>query len=104
MPRGVAREDGSEVEPKSIHVHLPNPIAETVHDHPADNGIVAVEGVAGAGVLGVAGAVRLKDVIEIVRQSTKAQGWPVLLTLGGVVEHHVENDLDTPSMERFHHV
>ena len=105
MSPGIAREDGGEVEPKSIHVHFPNPIAETVHDHPADHGMVAIEGVSGAGVIGVARAVRFKDVIKIVSQSTKAKGWPVLVTPRRCGwQHNVENDLDTRPMQRFHHV
>jgi hypothetical protein len=63
-----------------------------------------IEGVSGARVVGVAGEVWIKDVIGIVRQSAKAQRRPALVTLGGVVKHHVENDLDIRPRQRFHHI
>ncbi len=104
IARGVAREHRCEVEPKAIHVHRLDPVAETVHDHPPDDRLVGVERVPRARVVGVAGAVVLEDVVGHVVEPAKAQRRPVVVALGGVVEDDVENDLDARSMQRLDHV
>ena len=104
MALGVAGEDGSEVEPEAIHVHLADPVAETVQNHPADNRVIGVESVAGAAVVGVAGSVRLQDVIGFVFNSAEAQPRPVLVAFGGVVEHDVQNHFQAGAMEGLYQV
>ena len=71
-----------------------DPIPQAVHDHAAHDGVVGVQRVPGAAVIGVARAVLFEDVIGGVVQSAEAQRRPGVVTLGGVVEDHVENDFD----------
>src|SRR6516164_8808905 len=40
---GITRKDRSEIETETVHVHHCNPVAETVHDHSANNGMIGVE-------------------------------------------------------------
>src|SRR2546422_1913827 len=49
----VAIEDRCQIEPEAIHVHRFNPIAKTIHDHPADDGMIGLERVSCAAVIGV---------------------------------------------------
>ena len=55
----VTCKDGSEIEAKSINVHLSDPIPQAVQDHPAHDWLVSVERVAGADVVGVSASVAL---------------------------------------------
>ena len=49
----AAGEDRSQVEAKSIDLHLLDPIAQAVDDQPADGAVGGLQGVAGAAVVGV---------------------------------------------------
>jgi hypothetical protein len=93
-----------EIEAEAVHVHRLHPVAEAVHDHAADDRMVGVQGVAGAGVVGVARAVLLEDVVGGIVQAAEAQRRPTLITFRSVVEHDVEDDLDAGSVQRLHHV
>ena len=66
--------------------------------------MVGVEGVPGAGVVGVARAVVLEDVVGGVVEAAEAQRRPALVALRGVVEHDVEDDLDARPVQRLDHV
>ena len=103
-PVGVARQDRRQVEPEAVDVHLLDPVAQAVHDHPADDRVVGVERVAAAGVVGVARAAVLEDVVGRVVDAAEAERRPVVVALGGVVEHHVEDHLDARPVQRLDHV
>ena len=49
MTRRIARKDRCKVEPETIHVHLLNPVTKAVDDHAADDRMIGVQGIAGAG-------------------------------------------------------
>ena len=85
-------------------MHFPDPVVETVHDEPPHDGVVGVEGVAAAGVVGIARSVGFQHVVEIVAQPAVAEGGPPVIAFGGMVEHHVEDHLHAGSVERLHHV
>src|SRR4029077_574352 len=51
-------------------------------------------------VVGVARAVLVKNVINVVIETAKADGRTVRPTLGGVVEDHVEYDLEPGAVQR----
>jgi hypothetical protein len=104
MTRRVARQDRGEIEPEAVDVHRLHPVAEAVDDHPPHDRMVSVERVAGAGVVGVARAVVLEDVVGGVVQAAEAERRPAFISFRGVVEHHVEDDLDAGSVQRLDHV
>ena len=85
-------------------MHLLDPVAEAVHDHAADDGVIGVERVARAAVIGVARAVLLQDVVGAVVQSAKAERRSAMVAFRGVVEDDIENDLDAGPMQRLDHV
>ena len=104
LARLIAIEDRRQVEAEAIHVHLFHPIAEAVHDHPADDGMIGVERVSRAAVIGVARAVLFENVVGAVVQTAEAERRPAVVAFGGVIEDHVENDLDARPVQRLHHV
>src|SRR5215472_7780072 len=56
----IARQDGSEVKPESIDVHICHPVTKTVEDHAAHDWLVGIEGITSARVIGIAAAVGLQ--------------------------------------------
>ena len=68
----VAREDGSQVKAKTVDMHLLHPIMQAVDDHAAHHGLVGIERIAGAAVVGVTRLVLLEDVIDLVVEAAKA--------------------------------
>ena len=77
---------------------------EAIDDHPANDGMIRVDGVPGTTVVGVKRTVVFENVVGAVLQPAKTQRWPVLVAFGGVIENHVEDDLDARPVEGFHHV
>mmetsp|Transcript_11111 Transcript_11111/g.31073 ORF Transcript_11111/g.31073 Transcript_11111/m.31073 type:complete len:204 (+) Transcript_11111:1233-1844(+) len=88
-----AGHDRGEVEPEPVDVVLGDPVLEAVHDELPHHGVVAVERVAAAGVV-VKLALRSDHVVSAVVEAAEREREAALVTLGGVVEHHVEDDLD----------
>jgi hypothetical protein len=74
-------------------VVLAGPGAQAAEDHVADDRVVAVEGVPGAGEVVVV-PLRREDVVHPVVQAAEGDRRPVLVALGGVVEDNVEDHLD----------
>jgi hypothetical protein len=66
--------------------------------------MIGVEGVPGAGVIGISAPVRLKEVIGFVLQSTEAERRTKLIALRGVVVHNVQNYLYACAVKGFDHV
>src|SRR5262249_23639425 len=91
-------------ESEAIDMHFFDPIAEALDDHPADNRMIGVEGVSRAAVIGVARAILLENVISSVVEPSKTQRRSVVITFGGVIEHNVENDLNTRPVQSLDHV
>ena len=93
-----------EVESESVHVHLGDPVAEAVLDHPTDDGLIGVEGVAAPAEVRVSRLVLREDVIELVGQPSITERRPVLAAFGRVVEHDIEDHFDTGAVQRLDHV
>src|SRR5262249_24312770 len=85
-------------------MHLFDPIAEAVQNHPADDRMIRVECVYRAAVIGVARAILFENVVDGVVQTEKNKGRPLVIPFGGVAEHNVENDLDARPVQRLNHV
>ena len=85
-------------------MHFLDPVAEAVHDHPPDDGMIRIQRVPAAGVIGIAGAVLLEDVIGGVVESAEAKCRPVVVAFRSVVEDDVEDDLDAGPVQRLDHV
>ena len=93
----VAPEYGGQIEPEPVHPVGGDPVAQAVHNHLVDHGVVAVEGVAAAAEV-VVPPVRGEQVVDVVVKALEGEEGPLLIALGGVVEHHVQIDLDPPAV------
>jgi hypothetical protein len=69
-------EYGSQVEAKPVDVHLHDPVVQAVADEGADDGMVAVQGVAAARVILVVALVLVQHVIDAVVEASEAHGGP----------------------------
>ena len=95
-----ATKDRCQVEAEAVHVHLGDPVAQAIDDEVAHHRVVAVHRVAASGVVQVLAGLGIEDVVGRVVDAAKRPGWPVLVALGGVVEHHVEDDFDAGLVHR----
>jgi len=50
-------------------MHLLDPIAEAVHDHPADNRLIGVQRIPGTAVIGITRAILVENVVGAVVQA-----------------------------------
>jgi len=66
--------------------------------------MIRVKGIARSAVIRVARAVRPENVVGAVVQPTEAQSRSAVAAFRSMVEDHVENDLDSRSMQRLDHV
>ena len=66
--------------------------------------MIGVERISGAAVIGIARAIFVENVISAVVQATQTQRGAVMVTFRRVVEHNVENHLDTCPVQRLNHV
>ena len=89
-------------------MHLLHPVMQAVDDHAADRRLVGIQRVARAAVVGITGKVpfviRVENVVILVVQAAKAEGWPRMVAFGGMVVDHVENDLDAGAVQGLDHV
>ena len=94
----VASEDGREVKAEAVDFIFGHPVAQAVLDEVAHDRVVAVEHVAAAAEIVVL-AVGREHVVDVVVQSLEREEGTLFVTLGGVVEHDVEDDLDAVGLE-----
>ena len=100
----IAAENRGEVEAEPVHVIVVNPIAETMENHLADDRVVAVEGIAAAGVVAIGAAAVLQHVVDAILQALETERGAIFVPLGRVVEHDVENHFDARPVQRPHHL
>ncbi len=100
----VPSQDRGQVEAEPVDVHVDDPVAEHLEDEFADQGVVAVEGVAAAGEVGVETPVLFKDVVDGIVYPAEGNRRPGLVALGGMVEDNVEDDLNASLVEGADHV
>src|SRR5438094_10028319 len=85
-------------------MHFFDPVAEAVQDHSADNRMIRIECVSRATVVRVTRTILSQNVVGGVVKAAKTQGRPFVIAFSSVVEHSVENDLDTGTVQRLDHI
>ena len=103
VPFSIPPQNTGEVEAKPIDVHVADPVAEAGHDEVADDGMVAVDGVADAGEVEVPAAI-VEEVVEFVVEAAEGVGAAAIVAFTRVVEDDVENDFEPGSVEGLHHI
>ena len=94
---------GGQVEAETVDVHLQHPVAQRVHHQLQDVRVAHVEGVAAAGVVGVAAPVVAEPVVRRVVQTAESQREAVLGALRGVVVDDVEDHFQAGVVQGLHH-
>src|SRR5208283_2026878 len=85
-------------------MHYLHPVAEAVNDHPPDNRLVCVKGIAGPGIVGITRLVRLKHVIHTVFKASPAHYRSRVIALGSVIVNHIQNDLYARPVQGLYHI
>ena len=99
----VAAQDRGQVEAESVDRPFGDPVAQAVEQEIADHRMLAAERVAASAVIQVA-APFVEHVEERVVDAPEIVGRAVVAPLGGVVEDHVQVNLDAGLMKRVDHV
>ena len=76
---------------------LRHPVAQTIEQHHADDGMIAVEGVAGAAKV-VITPVRFQQVVSFVVDAAVGDGRSVFVAFGCVIEYDIKPDFDAMGM------
>src|SRR5207253_9581142 len=100
----TARQDRPFVEAESIHMCLPDPVAQAIHNQFPDDGMVAIQSVPTARVVGVEALIVFEDVVAAIVDSLEAEDRAELIALVGMVEHDIQDDFDTCFVKRLDHV
>jgi hypothetical protein len=77
-----------------------DPVPGAVENHAAHDRLIGVQGISGATVICVSGAVVVEDVIHLVREATKAERGPFGIPLGGMVVDDIEDYFDVGAVKR----
>ena len=94
-----------QIEAEAVDVHFLHPVPQRIEHHAHHLRMTNIQGVACTGevlILSEIGWIQL--VVFAVIQSTPGENRPQLATFCGVVVNHIENDFDSGSVERFHHI
>src|SRR5690606_8507912 len=87
---------GCQIKPEAVHMHLPDPVPQAVHDKLNGPRMLHVQGIAATCKVPVVAKVfGNQSVIGGVVDAPETEGGPQMVTLGGVVVHHVEDHLQT---------
>ena len=76
-----------------------------IHDQAANDRMIGVDRITNPCIIRVVGlALRVQQVIGAVLESAETQYRSAVIPLSGMVENHIENDLDTGPVQRLDHV
>ena len=93
---GAAGKGGGEVETEAVHPAVKRPNAQGVHGEAQDGGMVEPQDVAAAGVIDISGGVGgIEPVESRVVEAAQRDGRAVGVALAAVVQHHVDQDLES---------
>ena len=103
-PGLIAHKNGSQIEPESVNVHVRDPVAETVENHPTHDRLVGIERAPSAGVIRIAGSVAIENVVGLILQAAKAERRAGVIALRGMIEDHVQDHFDTCAVQGLYHI
>ena len=95
---GIAAENRGQIKTEAVDVIFGRPVAQAIEHKIAHHRVVAVQGIARTAEIEVI-PLRGEHVVGPVVQALERQGGSVLIALGGVVEHHIENHLDAGTVQ-----
>lgn len=104
MARALAGQAGGQVKAEAIHMHFLDPVAQAVNDKILHHRMVGVDGVAHAGEILIVARVVGQDVIDTVINPLETERGAKLVALDGVVEDHIQNDLQPGLVQRPDHL
>ena len=99
----IPSEDACKIEAEAVHMVLGRPIAKAFLDHVADYRMVAVHGIAAAGVILIA-SVRREQIIYLVVEAFKRNDRTVRPSFRRMVEDDVKKALDIISVQLPYHL
>ena len=84
-------------------MHFCHPIAQTIKDHVPDHRMVTVDSIAAAGIIEIFTTDRINYIVNTIVQSAKRCCLLIFISLGRMIEDHVEDDLNAGFVQGFNH-
>jgi hypothetical protein len=84
-------------------VVIVNPVPQTEKDHFADNGVVAIDGVAAARVIAIPATAVAEHIVDTILKPLETQGGSEFVPFGGVIENYIQNHFDPGLVQRADH-
>ena len=94
----IAPKDTGQIESESVDVIVDRPVPQTLHDQFLDDRMIAVDGIPAAGEIIVI-PIRRQHIVDVVVEPLEGYERPVFISLRGMVENHIQNDLDACRMK-----
>lgn len=85
-------------------MHLSDPVSKAIENHPSHDRMVRIQSVTSAAVVEVALWIFPQQIIKAVLQPLLTECWSLLIVLGSVVVHDVEDDLNPSPVQGLYHV
>src|SRR6266498_2213215 len=100
----IARQGGSQIKPKSIHVHFENPIAQAVHHELKRARMQHVKRVTSTGEIQIeTRIIRLQPVVCEIVDPAEAERGAKMISFGSMIVNYIEDHFDTRRMEIAYH-
>src|SRR5258706_8493307 len=100
----LAGESGGKVESEAVHVHLENPVTQTIHDQLQNPRMLHVERVPGTCVVYVkALIVGHKAVVGAVVDALERERWAKMIAFRSVVVDDIQNHFESRRMQSLDH-
>ena len=99
-----ARQSGGQIEAKAVHVHLENPVTQTIHDQLQNPRMLHVQRVSGARIVHVvARIVRHKAVVGAVVDALERERWAKMIAFRRVVVDNIQNHFESRRVQGLDH-
>src|SRR5947208_5116981 len=100
----IARQGGSQIKPKSVHVHFENPVAQAVHHQLKRARMQQIKRVTSAGEIQIeTRIIRLQPVVREIVDPAEAQRGAKMISLGSMIVNYIEDHFDTRRVEIVYH-
>src|SRR5258706_15471629 len=99
-----ARERGGKIESEAVHVHLQNPVAQTIHDQLQNPRMLHVERVSGTRIVHVKTLIVGQEaIVSAVVDTLERERWAKMIAFCSVVVDDIQNHFEARRMQSLDH-
>src|SRR3982750_1038621 len=87
----ASSQNGRQIKPKPVYMHLHHPIAERVSDQISYHRVIAIQRIAAPGIVEIFAAIRIEHVIDRIIDASEGKCLTVLIAFCGVIEDRIKD-------------